>query len=49
MAKGYTQSEGVDYEETFSSVAKLKLIRILLFVATFYDYEIWQMDVMATF
>ncbi|TYK27941.1 gag/pol protein [Cucumis melo var. makuwa] len=43
VAKGYTQREGVDYEETFSSVAMLKSIRILLSIATFYDYEIWQM------
>ena len=26
-----------------------KFIRILLFIATFYDYEIWQMEVKATF
>ncbi|TYK29294.1 gag/pol protein [Cucumis melo var. makuwa] len=45
VAKGYTQREGVDYEETLSPVAMLKSIRILLFIATFYDYEIWQMDV----
>ena len=49
MAKGYTQNEGVDYEETFSSVAMLKSIRILLSIATFYDYEIWQMDVKTAF
>ena len=35
----------MDYEETFSPVALLKSIRILLSIATFYDYEIWQMDV----
>ena len=45
MTKGYTQKEGIDYEETFSSVAMLKSIRILLVVAASLDYEIWQMDV----
>ena len=49
MAKGYTQKEGIDYEETFSSVAMLKSIRILLAVAASLDYEIWQMNVKITF
>ena len=41
MAKGYTQRYGVDYDETFSPVAMLKSIRILIAIAAFYDYEIW--------
>ncbi|KAA0060444.1 gag/pol protein [Cucumis melo var. makuwa] len=49
VAKGHTQKEGIDYEETFSPVAMIKLIRILLSIATFYDYEIWQMDVKTAF
>ncbi|KAL4022437.1 hypothetical protein IC575_016170 [Cucumis melo] len=42
------QKEGIDYEETFSHIAMIKSIRILLSIATFYDYEIWQMDVIKT-
>ena len=49
VAKKYTQKEGIDYEETFSPVAMLKSIRILLSIATHYDYEIWQMDIKTTF
>ena len=49
MAKWYTQKEGIDYEETFSPVAMLKSIRILLSIVVYYDYEIWQMDVKTAF
>ena len=42
VTKGYTQKEGIDYEETFSLVAMLKSIRILLSIAAHYDYKIWQ-------
>ena len=49
VAKGYTQKEGIDYEETFSPVAMLKSIRILLSIAAHLDYEIWQMDVKTAF
>ena len=49
VAKSYTQKEGVDYEETFSLVAMLKSIRILLSIVAYLDYEIWQMDVNTAF
>ncbi|GJR58706.1 retrotransposon protein, putative, ty1-copia subclass [Tanacetum coccineum] len=39
-AKGYTQLYEVDYEETFSPVADIRAIRILISIAAFYDYEI---------
>ena len=34
---------------TFSPVAMLKYVRIMLAIAAFYDYEIWQMDVKTAF
>ena len=49
VAKGFRQIQGVDYEETFSPVAMLKSVRILLAIAAYYDYEIWQMDVKTAF
>ncbi|GJZ17889.1 retrotransposon protein, putative, ty1-copia subclass [Tanacetum coccineum] len=49
VAKGYTQLYGVDYEETFSPVADIIAIRILISIAAYYDYEIWQMDVKTAF
>ena len=47
VAKGFQQVHGVDYNETFSPIALLKFVRIMLAIATF--YEIWQMDVKTTF
>ena len=49
VAKGFRQVQGVDYEETFSPVVMLKSIRIILAIAAYFDYEIWQMDVKTAF
>nr|GEX86590.1 hypothetical protein [Tanacetum cinerariifolium] len=49
VVKGFTQTYGVDYEETFSPVADIRAIRILIAIAAYYDYEIWQMDVKTAF
>ncbi|GJW90339.1 retrotransposon protein, putative, ty1-copia subclass [Tanacetum coccineum] len=44
-SKGFTQTYEVDYEETFSPVADIRAIRILIAISAFYDYEIWQIVV----
>ncbi|GKB87607.1 putative retrotransposon ty1-copia subclass protein, partial [Tanacetum coccineum] len=49
VAKAYTQTSGIDYEETFSPVADIRAIRILIAITAFYDYEIWQIDVKTAF
>ena len=49
VVKGFRQVQGVDYDEAFSPVAMLKFVWILLVIAAFYDYEIWQMDVKTAF
>ena len=49
VAKGFRQVQGVDYDETLSPVAMLKSIRIILAIAAYFDYEIWQMDVKTAF
>ena len=43
VAKGFQQVQGVDNDETFSLIAILKSVRIMLAIARF--YEICQMDV----
>nr|GFC48110.1 retrotransposon protein, putative, Ty1-copia subclass [Tanacetum cinerariifolium] len=49
IAKGFTQTYRVDYEETFSPIADIRAIRILIAIAAYYDHEIWQMDVKTAF
>lgn len=48
-AKGFSQIEGIDYNETFAPVMKYKSLRIILALATEFDYEIKQMDVKTAF
>jgi hypothetical protein len=45
VAKGYTQTYGIDYQETFSPAAKLNTIWILLSLATNLDWPLHQFDV----
>ncbi|GKC25145.1 retrotransposon protein, putative, ty1-copia subclass [Tanacetum coccineum] len=40
VAKGFMQTYEVDYEETFSPIADIRAIRILITIDAFYDYEI---------
>ena len=49
VAKGYTQKEGEDYFDTYSPVACLTTIRVLLFLAASHGLLIHQMDVKTTF
>ena len=49
VTKGYGQVQGIDYDETYSPVAMLKSVRIVLAIAAYFDNEIWQKDVKTTF
>ncbi|GKG29767.1 retrovirus-related pol polyprotein from transposon TNT 1-94, partial [Tanacetum coccineum] len=49
VAKGYHQEEGLDFEESFASVAKLEAIRIFLANAASKNITVYQMDVKTAF
>nr|GEX68261.1 ribonuclease H-like domain-containing protein [Tanacetum cinerariifolium] len=49
VAQGYTQEEGIDYDEVFSPVARIEAIRLFLAYASFKDFIVYQMDVKSVF
>ncbi|GKC26664.1 retrovirus-related pol polyprotein from transposon TNT 1-94 [Tanacetum coccineum] len=49
VAQGYNQQEGIDYDETYTPVARLESIRILLAYASALDFELFQIDVKSVF
>jgi hypothetical protein len=49
VAKGYSQVEGLNFEETFALVARLESIRMLLVYVTHLDFNVYQMDVKSAF
>jgi Reverse transcriptase (RNA-dependent DNA polymerase) len=49
VAKGYTQTYSVDYEDTFSPVAKMNTVRTLISCAVNLGWDLFQLDVKNTF
>ncbi|GKA39283.1 putative ribonuclease H-like domain-containing protein [Tanacetum coccineum] len=49
VAQGYTQEEGIDYDEVFAPIARIEAIRLFLAYASFKDFMVYQMDVKSTF
>ncbi|GJV26521.1 integrase, catalytic region, zinc finger, CCHC-type containing protein [Tanacetum coccineum] len=49
VAKGYGQEEGIDFEESFALVARLKAVRIFVAYAAHKNFPIYQMDIKTAF
>nr|GEV42820.1 retrovirus-related Pol polyprotein from transposon TNT 1-94 [Tanacetum cinerariifolium] len=49
VAVGYSQQEGIDYDETFAHVARIEAIRLFLAYAAHKDFTVFQMDVKTVF
>nr|GFA66606.1 retrovirus-related Pol polyprotein from transposon TNT 1-94 [Tanacetum cinerariifolium] len=49
VAQGCNQQEGIDYDKTYASVARLESIRILLAYACALDFKLFQIDVKSAF
>ncbi len=49
VAKGYAQTYGIDYEETYSPIAKMTTIRVIIVMATIKGWFLHQMDVKTAF
>ncbi|GKA24237.1 retrotransposon protein, putative, ty1-copia subclass [Tanacetum coccineum] len=45
VAQGYTQEEGINYNEVFAPVARIEAIRLFLAYASFKAFVVYQMDV----
>ncbi|GJV51251.1 retrovirus-related pol polyprotein from transposon TNT 1-94 [Tanacetum coccineum] len=49
VAQGYSQEEGIDYDETFALVVRMEAIRIFLAFTTYMNFKVNQMDVKSSF
>nr|GEV26732.1 ribonuclease H-like domain-containing protein [Tanacetum cinerariifolium] len=49
VAQGYTQEEGIDYDEVFAPVARIKAIRLFFAYASFMRFIVYQIDVKSAF
>ncbi|KAD7477010.1 hypothetical protein E3N88_00146 [Mikania micrantha] len=49
VVHGFSQEEGIDYDETFAPVARLEAIRLFLAYAALHKLKVFQMDVKSAF
>nr|GEV12173.1 retrovirus-related Pol polyprotein from transposon TNT 1-94 [Tanacetum cinerariifolium] len=49
VTQGYSQEEGINYDETFAPLARMEAIRIFLAFATYMNFKVYQMDIKRAF
>ena len=49
MVKGFSQKQGIDFDEIFSPIVKMSSIRVVLGLVASLDLELEQLDVKTTF
>ncbi|CAA0810869.1 cysteine-rich RLK (RECEPTOR-like protein kinase) 8, partial [Striga hermonthica] len=49
VAQGYTQTQGIDFDETFAPIARLESVRIFLSIACLMKFIVYQMDMKSAF
>ncbi|GKE30706.1 putative ribonuclease H-like domain-containing protein [Tanacetum coccineum] len=49
IKKGYTQEEGIDYDDVFALVARIEAIRLFLAYASFMGFMVYQVDLKSAF
>jgi hypothetical protein len=49
VTKGYAQTYGIDYEKTYSPIAKMTIVRAIVVMTTTKGWSLHQMDVMNAF
>ncbi|GJX53275.1 putative ribonuclease H-like domain-containing protein [Tanacetum coccineum] len=49
VAQGYTQEDGINYDEVFAPIARIEAIRLFLAYASFMGFIVYQMDVKSAF
>ncbi|XP_070005533.1 uncharacterized mitochondrial protein AtMg00820-like [Nicotiana sylvestris] len=49
VVQGYNQEERIDYDETFTSIARMEAIRILIAFASHMEFTLFQMDMKSAF
>nr|GEV55556.1 ribonuclease H-like domain, reverse transcriptase, RNA-dependent DNA polymerase [Tanacetum cinerariifolium] len=49
VAKGYVQEQGIDFDEVFASVARIKTVRLILVLAAYHGWQVHHLDVKSAF